>query len=67
MLCANRGTDKRGNRVLIGITVLNLVLYGLIWLFYRGINKRRDRIWNGWTAKVWMVLLHSPDAPLTIE
>ncbi|TBU29889.1 MFS general substrate transporter [Dichomitus squalens] len=42
---------KRGNRVLISIAVLNLVLYGLTWLFYRGINKRRDRIWNEWTAK----------------
>ncbi|PIL31406.1 MFS general substrate transporter [Ganoderma sinense ZZ0214-1] len=42
---------KRGNRVLIAITVMNIILYGLIWLFYRGINSRRDRIWNKWTAK----------------
>ena len=44
--------DKRGNRVLIAITVLNMALYFGAYLFYSGINKRRDKIWNSWTAKV---------------
>ncbi|RPD57142.1 MFS general substrate transporter [Lentinus tigrinus ALCF2SS1-6] len=42
---------KRGNRVLIAITVMNMFLYLFTYLFYRGINKRRDRIWNSWSAK----------------
>ncbi|RDX51208.1 MFS general substrate transporter [Polyporus arcularius HHB13444] len=42
---------KRGNRVLIAITVLNMFLYLFTYLFYTGINKRRDKIWNSWTAK----------------
>ncbi|EIN13829.1 MFS general substrate transporter, partial [Punctularia strigosozonata HHB-11173 SS5] len=42
---------KRGNRDLIGITVMNIFLYAFTWLFYRAINKRRDRIWNSWTAE----------------
>lgn len=45
-------TDKRGNRVLIAICVLNMVLYLFTYLFYRGINKRRERTWDSWTAKV---------------
>ena len=44
--------DKRGNRALIGITVMNIVLYGLTWLFYRSINRRRDKIWNSMTLEV---------------
>jgi len=42
---------KRGNRALIGITVMNIAIYFLIWLFYRTINKRRDKVWNSWTPK----------------
>ncbi|CAE6508875.1 unnamed protein product [Rhizoctonia solani] len=42
---------KRGNRVLIGICSMNIALYGLVWLFYRTINKRRDKIWNSWTKE----------------
>ncbi|KAI0347970.1 MFS general substrate transporter [Trametopsis cervina] len=42
---------KRGNRVLIGITVMNIAIYGLTWLFYRTINKRRERIWNSMTPE----------------
>ncbi|KAI0800680.1 MFS general substrate transporter [Fomes fomentarius] len=42
---------KRGNRVLIAICLMNMVLYLFSYLFYRGINKRRERIWDSWTAK----------------
>ncbi|KAI0095222.1 major facilitator superfamily domain-containing protein [Irpex rosettiformis] len=42
---------KRGNQTLIGITVMNIVLYGLTWVFYRTINKRRDRIWSEMTTE----------------
>ena len=44
--------DKRGNRALIGITAMNFVLYFLTWIFYRTINKRRDRVWKSMTAEV---------------
>jgi len=26
-----------------------MVIYGLTFLFYRAINKRRDIVWNSWT------------------
>ncbi|KAI0074256.1 MFS general substrate transporter [Panus rudis PR-1116 ss-1] len=42
---------KRGNRILIAICVLNIVLYAFTYIFYRTINKRRDRIWNAMTPK----------------
>lgn len=42
---------KRGNRVLIGICAMNIALYVFTYFFYRTINKRRERIWNSWTAK----------------
>jgi hypothetical protein len=43
---------KRGNRDLIIINVMNLVLYALTFVFYRTINQRRDKIWNSWSMKV---------------
>ncbi|KIP11782.1 hypothetical protein PHLGIDRAFT_440441 [Phlebiopsis gigantea 11061_1 CR5-6] len=42
---------KRGNRVLIGICSMNIVLYLLTYLFYRTLNKNREKIWNAWTHK----------------
>ncbi|KAF9872322.1 phthalate transporter [Colletotrichum karsti] len=38
---------KRGNRALLGIVCMNLVLYPLVKSYYVFRNKRRDRIWNG--------------------
>ncbi|KAF8628256.1 hypothetical protein AX15_004030 [Amanita polypyramis BW_CC] len=48
---------RRGNRVLIGITCMNIVLYILAFFFYRGINRRRDKIWNAWTPKVCKIFM----------
>ncbi|KZT30929.1 MFS general substrate transporter [Neolentinus lepideus HHB14362 ss-1] len=42
---------KRGNRALIGICCMNIVLYIGTFFFYRYLNKRRDRIWNSWSQK----------------
>ncbi|KAK0456138.1 major facilitator superfamily domain-containing protein [Armillaria borealis] len=42
---------KRGNRTLIGICCMNIVLYILTYFFYRYINARRDKIWNSWTKE----------------
>jgi hypothetical protein len=39
-------TDKRGNRDLIAINSMNLVLYAFTWWFYRTLNKRRDKKWD---------------------
>ncbi|WYZ46089.1 hypothetical protein EsH8_IX_000314 [Colletotrichum jinshuiense] len=38
---------KRGNRSLLGIVCMNLVLYPLVKGYYVYRNKRRDRIWSG--------------------
>jgi hypothetical protein len=42
---------KRGNRVLIGVTALNLVLYSLAKGYYVWKNARRERIWGGMSAE----------------
>ncbi|KAF6819179.1 transporter YIL166C-like protein 3 [Colletotrichum plurivorum] len=38
---------KRGNRALLGIVCMNLVLYPLVKSYYAFRNKRRDRTWSG--------------------
>ena len=43
--------DRRGNRVLIGICVLNIVLYIFSKVYYTWRNKQRDRRWNALTAE----------------
>jgi len=40
---------RRGNTDLIAITCMNIALYFLTWLFYRTINKRRERKWDSMT------------------
>ncbi|CAK5280410.1 unnamed protein product [Mycena citricolor] len=42
---------KRGNRTLIGICCMNIVLYILTFFFYRTINRARDRKWDSWSKK----------------
>ncbi|KAG9081851.1 hypothetical protein FS749_007332, partial [Ceratobasidium sp. UAMH 11750] len=42
---------KRGNRTLIAVCSMNIVLYGLVFLFYRTVNRRRDRTWNAWSKE----------------
>ncbi|KAI2780470.1 MFS general substrate transporter [Daldinia loculata] len=37
---------RRGNRVLIGINCLNIVIYIAVKIYYIFENKRRDRMWN---------------------
>lgn len=37
---------KRGNRDLIIITAMNIILYMFTFFFYRSINKQRDRKWS---------------------
>lgn len=47
-------TDRRGNRVLIGICAANIVLYLFTFLFYRSLNQRREKNWTSMTPKVWV-------------
>ncbi|KAF9245699.1 major facilitator superfamily domain-containing protein [Melanogaster broomeanus] len=46
-----RADDARGNLDLILICSMNIVLYFLTFMFYRGINRSRDRRWNAMTKK----------------
>ncbi|KAL1413584.1 hypothetical protein Q8F55_001358 [Vanrija albida] len=39
----------KGNRVLLGLVVLNLLLFWLTKGWYIWRNKQRDKIWNAWT------------------
>ncbi|RSH89722.1 hypothetical protein EHS25_001707 [Saitozyma podzolica] len=41
----------KGNRVLVGIVVANLVLYGLTKLWYIWRNHARAKIWDSWTLE----------------
>ncbi|KAJ6601313.1 major facilitator superfamily domain-containing protein [Mycena vulgaris] len=43
---------KRGNRALIGVCCMNIVLYIATFFFYRTLNKSRDKKWNAWSKKV---------------
>lgn len=45
----DRPEYRRGNRVLIGIACLNVVVYSLIKVYYTWRNKQRDKVWNGMT------------------
>jgi len=40
---------RRGNSVLIAITLFNIVLYGGTKYYYVRRNKQRDQIWNAMT------------------
>lgn len=42
---------KRGNRDLIAINCMNLVIYIGVHFFYKVLNNRRDKIWNSWTLE----------------
>ncbi|KAJ3890431.1 major facilitator superfamily domain-containing protein [Lentinula edodes] len=43
--------NKNGNRALLGICSMNIVLYIGTYFFYKSINKRRDRIWSAWSKE----------------
>jgi len=42
----DRPEYRRGNRVLIGIAAMNIVVYASVKLYYVWRNKSRDRVWN---------------------
>ncbi|KAI0010324.1 MFS general substrate transporter [Xylariaceae sp. FL0662B] len=42
---------RRGNRILLGITVFNIVLFYLVKAFYLWRNRLRDRRWNAMTPE----------------
>jgi hypothetical protein len=42
---------RRGNKILIGIIALNLVLYAVAKWYYVWKNARRERIWSRWTPE----------------
>lgn len=44
--------DKRGNRDLIAICSMNIILYVLTYFFYRTLNAKRDQKWNSMNTKV---------------
>jgi hypothetical protein len=41
----------RGNKILVAIACLNLVLYAIAKAYYVLKNKKRARIWNNWTEE----------------
>jgi uncharacterized protein HemX len=42
---------KRGNKVLLGVVALNVVLYIFAKFYYVWKNQRRERIWSSMTAE----------------
>ncbi|KAI8650096.1 hypothetical protein LRP88_14821 [Fusarium phalaenopsidis] len=47
----DRPEYRRGNRVLIGINCLNIVLYILIKVYYTWRNKQKEKKWNSMTTE----------------
>ncbi|KAJ3942964.1 uncharacterized protein N0V96_007196 [Colletotrichum fioriniae] len=50
---------KRGNRSLLGIVCMNLILYPLVKAYYVYRNKRRDRIWEGMSEEQRLAYLET--------
>ncbi|KXH65659.1 phthalate transporter [Colletotrichum salicis] len=50
---------KRGNRSLLGIVCMNLVLYPLVKAYYVYRNKRRDRVWDGMSEEQRLAYLET--------
>lgn len=42
---------RRGNKILVAIACLNLVLYAIAKAYYVLKNKKRARIWDNWTEE----------------
>jgi len=42
---------RRGNKVLLGVTAMNIVLYALAKWYYVWKNARREKIWSSWTEE----------------
>lgn len=38
---------KRGNKILLAFVCINLLAYAATYVYYRALNRRKDRIWNG--------------------
>ncbi|KAL1863079.1 hypothetical protein VTK73DRAFT_6459 [Phialemonium thermophilum] len=47
----DRPEYRRGNRVLVGITCMNIVIYTSVKLYYVFRNKRREKVWNAMSAE----------------
>lgn len=42
---------RRGNKVLIGITVFNFFMFIGAKLYYVSVNKKRDRVWSAMSTQ----------------
>jgi len=42
---------RRGNKVLIGVCCMNIVLFALVKVFYVTTNRRRERVWSQMTLE----------------
>lgn len=51
---------KRGNRVLIGINAMVIVLFLLTKVYYVTKNKIRDRKWNAMSPEVYILVALTP-------
>ncbi len=54
--------DRRGNRVLVGITVLNIFLYAFAKVYYIWRNKQREKVWDQYSQQVSASVLFASSA-----
>ncbi|CAN6659855.1 high-affinity nicotinic acid transporter [Trichomonascus vanleenenianus] len=41
---------KRGNHVLLALNCVAMLAYGFTWLYYRELNRRKEKVWKNMTA-----------------
>ncbi|KAF9270759.1 MFS general substrate transporter [Marasmius fiardii PR-910] len=47
----DKNLDKKGNRALLGICSMNIVLYISTYFFYKYLNHQREKIWDSWSRQ----------------
>jgi len=65
MLSLTAVSDRRGNKFLLGINIMNIGIYLLTKAYYTWRNRKREEKWNALTKEVRQHPTLTPDPLLT--